>query len=149
MLSGICKTAMGAAGELPPGMETATGESLQAAGARTIPFALTTSTGAQVTLSIRLQLSNVRTPTVTLEDLLKRGIQPIFRQDESCLECPRGEGHLDQVSANSLDDISQIARGQLTTHSSWQWLVQHEQDCTKPRDALPNAGRAAAGGRRR
>ena len=50
-----------------------------------MPFALTTCTGARVTLSVRFQPSNVQT-AISLEDLRERGIQPIFKQDDGSLE---------------------------------------------------------------
>ena len=70
-------------------METATGEALQAAGACKIPFALTTSTGAQVTPSIRFQLSCVQNAH-HFSGLARAGgrVQPIFTQDDSHMEFP-------------------------------------------------------------
>ena len=76
---------MRAVGKLLP-METATSDPLQATGAWIIPFALITSTGAQVTLSILFQVSNVRTPIISLEDLLES-------EYDSWLELPGGHDH--------------------------------------------------------
>ena len=71
-------TQMRTVGKVLPSVETTTGEGLAAAGACIIPFELRTESGSRITLNIRFQLSNVRTPNVAVEDLLESGVQPFF-----------------------------------------------------------------------
>ena len=96
-------------GSFSPTKETATGETLQAAGVCIIPFALTSLHGSA---------SDAK---------------------RSVLVEQRANGHFSGGPARAWDSTFLLARRRLvgvsrrslTTQSSWHPLVQHEQDCQR------------------